>query len=52
MFNLEGSMQKYVISLENAFDRRKHIESEFLKQDITFSFFFFFLPDEATLLAT
>lgn len=52
MFNLEGSMQKYVISLENAFDRRKHIESEFLKQDITFSFFDAILPDEATLLAT
>lgn len=38
-------MHNYVISLTSAIERRKHIESEFGKQDIPFEFFDAITPD-------
>lgn len=39
-------MNNYVISLTSAMDRRKHIEEQFGKQDITFKFFDAITPDQ------
>lgn len=45
-------MQNYVISLKNASERRQHIEYEFSKNNINFSFFDAITPDQASIIVS